>query len=132
MVGAVRCINTWRPCLCAVGNAANQECGRWLNNRAENSHQPFRRQEGALKARQSKSKPIFDDLEARLHAQLTQVSGKSPLAGAIRYALTRMKKLRPWLNHGFLELDNNTAEQSIRPIAMGQKNYLFMGSEGGG
>ena len=44
---------------------------------------------------------------------------------AIRYALTRMKKLRPWLDHGFLELD---AERSMRPIALGRKNYLFMGS----
>ena len=43
-----------------------------------------------------------------------------------------MKKLRPWLDHGFLELDNNTAERSMRPIALGRKNYLFMGSEGGG
>ncbi len=83
-------------------------------------------------ARQRKSKPIFDDLETWLHAQLTRISGKSPLAGAIRYALTRMKKLRPWLKHGFLELDNNTAERSMRPIALGRKNYLFMGSEGGG
>ena len=47
-------------------------------------------------------------------------------------ALTRMKKLRPWLDHGFLELDDNTAERSMRPIALGRKNYLFMGSEGGG
>jgi hypothetical protein len=67
-----------------------------------------------------------------LHAQLTRISGKSPLAEAIRYALVRMKKLRPWLDHGFLELDNNTAERSMRPIALGRKNYLFMGSEGGG
>ncbi len=85
-----------------------------------------------VKARQSRSKAIFDDLDAWLHAQLTRISGKSPLAGAIRYALTRMKKLRPWLDHGFLELDNNTAERSMRPIALGRKNYLFMGSEGGG
>ena len=49
-----------------------------------------------VKARQRQSKPIFDDLETWLHAQLTRISGKSPLAGAIRYALTRMKKLRPW------------------------------------
>lgn len=82
--------------------------------------------------RQRKSKPVFDDLEAWLHAQLTRISGKSPLAGAIRYALTQMKKLRPWLDHGFLELDNNTAERSMRPIALGRKNYLFMGSDGGG
>ena len=85
-----------------------------------------------VKARQSRSKPIFDDLETWLHVQLPKISGKSPLAGAIRYALTRMKKLRPWLDHGFLELDNNAAERSMRPIALGRKNYLFMGSEGGG
>jgi transposase len=66
--------------------------------------------------RQSRSKAIFDDLETRLHAQLTKISGKSPLAGAIRYSLTRMKKLRPWLDNGFLELDNSTAERSMRPI----------------
>jgi transposase len=85
-----------------------------------------------LKARQSRSKPVFEDLETWLHAQLPRISGKSPLAGSIRYALTRMKKLRPYLNHGFLELDNNAAERSMRPIALGRKNYLFMGSERGG
>ena len=71
-------------------------------------------------------------LEAWLHAQLPKISGKTPLAGAIRYALTRIKRLRPYLDHGILELDNNTAERSMRPIALGRKNYLFMGSEGGG
>ncbi len=85
-----------------------------------------------VKIRQSKSKPVFDDLEAWLHAQLPNISGKTPLAVAIRYALTRMKKVRPWLDHGFLELDNNAAERSMRPIALGRKNYLFMGSERGG
>jgi hypothetical protein len=43
-----------------------------------------------------------------------------------------MKKRRPRLDRGVLELDNKTAERSIRPIALGRKNYLFMGSEGGG
>ena len=36
------------------------------------------------------------------------------------------------LDHGILELDNNTAERSMRGIAIGRKNWLFMGSEGGG
>jgi hypothetical protein len=84
------------------------------------------------KIRQDKAKPIFDDLEVWLHAQLPKISGKSPLAGAIRYGLTRMKRLRPYLDHGILELDNNTAERSMRGIAIGRKNWLFMGSEGGG
>ena len=43
-----------------------------------------------------------------------------------------MKRLRPWLDHGFLELDNNAAERAIRPLALGRKNYLFLGSERGG
>ena len=82
--------------------------------------------------RQQSAKPIFDDLEAWLRAQLPKISGKTPLAGAIRYALTRMKRLRPYLEHGILELDNNTAERAIRAIAIGRKNWLFAGSEGGG
>ncbi len=85
-----------------------------------------------VKIRQSKAKPVFDDLEAWLHAQLHKISAKSPLAGAIGYALSRMKRLRAYLEHGFLELDNNTVERSMRPIALGRKNYLFMGSERGG
>ena len=64
--------------------------------------------------------------------QLTTISGKSPLAAAIRYALTRMERLRPYLDHGILELDNNAAERGMRAIALGRKNYLFVGSEAGG
>ncbi len=54
------------------------------------------------------------------------------MARAIRYALTRMPKTRPYLDNGFLELDNNTCERAVKPVALGRKNYLFMGSEGGG
>ena len=38
----------------------------------------------------------------------------------------------PYLDHGFLEIDNNSAERAMKPIALGRKNYLFVGSEGGG
>ncbi|WP_298967178.1 transposase [uncultured Roseibium sp.] len=63
---------------------------------------------------------------------MLRISGKSELAKAIRYALSRMKKMRDYLENGFLELDNNCAERSIRCVALGRKNYLFIGSEGGG
>jgi len=63
---------------------------------------------------------------------LPNISGKSHLAGAIRYALTRMKRLRPYLDHGILEIDNNTAERAMRSIAIGRKNYLLVGSQNGG
>ena len=82
--------------------------------------------------RQARAKPIFDDLEAWLHAQLPKISGKSPLAQAIRYALGRMPKARPYLENGHLELDNNTAERAVKPVAIGRKNWMFAGSEGGG
>ena len=45
--------------------------------------------------RQENAKPIFDDLEEWLRDQLPKISGKSPLAKAIRYALGRMPKTRP-------------------------------------
>jgi transposase len=85
-----------------------------------------------VRLRQTRAKPIFDDLELWLGAQLPKISGKSELAKAIRYALTRMKRLRPYLDHGFLEIDNNSAERAMKPIALGRKNFLFVGSEGGG
>ena len=82
--------------------------------------------------RQEYAKPIFDDLEVWLKDQQGQISGKTPLGKAIRYALARMPKARPYLDHGFLELDNNTAERAVRPVTLGRKNYLFMGSVAGG
>jgi len=82
--------------------------------------------------RQEHAAPLIDDLEAWLHSQLTQISGKSTLAGAIRYGLTRLKRLRPYLDDGQLSIDNNAAERGMRSIALGRKNYLFMGSDNGG
>jgi transposase len=63
---------------------------------------------------------------------LPKISGKPELAKAIRYALARVRKLRPYLDHGCLEADNNAAERAMKPIALGRKNFLFVGSEGGG
>ena len=82
--------------------------------------------------RQANAKPIFDDLEEWLHAQLPKISGKSPLAKAIRYALNRLPKTRPYLDNGFLELDNNTVERAMKPVAIGRKNWMFAGSQRGG
>ncbi|HCP80468.1 MAG TPA: IS66 family transposase, partial [Octadecabacter sp.] len=72
-----------------------------------------------VEIRQAQAKPLFDGLETWLHAQLPCISGKSPLVGAIRYALTRIARLRPYLDHGILEIDNNTAERAMRSVANG-------------
>lgn len=82
--------------------------------------------------RQEKARPIFNELGLWLQAQLPKISGKTKLAEAIRYALKRMAKARGYLDDGRLELDNNICERSIRPVTLGRKNYLFMGSVGGG
>jgi len=80
----------------------------------------------------SKAKPVFDDLEVWLHTQLPKISSKSPLTKAIRYALARIPKTRPYLDNGFLELDNNICERAMKPVAIGRKNWMFAGSERGG
>jgi hypothetical protein len=43
-----------------------------------------------------------------------------------------MKRLRPYLGDGRLALDNNPAERAMRGVALGRKNYMFVGSEAGG
>src|SRR3954466_1940107 len=81
--------------------------------------------------RQERSKPLVDALHAWLTVQLARVSGKSGLAEAIRYALRHWQGLVLFLEDGRLELDTNTVERAIRPIALGRKNSLFAGSDGG-
>ncbi len=85
-----------------------------------------------VRLRQAEAAPVLDDLEAWLRVQLGRISGKTPLAAAIRYALTRIPRLRPYLDDGRLELDNNAAERGMRGVAVSRKNWLFAGSEGGG
>ena len=88
--------------------------------------------EERIRLRQGDARPVLDELEAWLTAQLPALSAKTPLAGAIRHALTRLPKLRPYLEHGVLEADNNCAERAMRTIALGRRNYLFVGSQAGG
>src|SRR5438067_4722718 len=81
--------------------------------------------------RQQKSRQIVDALQPWLRAKLGLISQKSKLAEAIRYTLSRWEGLTRFIDDGRLELDNNTVERSIRPIALNRKNALFAGSDGG-
>ena len=61
-------LRSYRAAMNVIGNAADQECGHWLNNRAENSHQPFRRREGAMaKFRDVKTLQKFAAAHASIH-----------------------------------------------------------------
>ena len=61
-------LRSYRSAMKVIGNAAGQVCGRWLNNRAENSHQPFRRRKGAMaKFRDIKTLQKFAPAHASFH-----------------------------------------------------------------
>jgi hypothetical protein len=83
-------------------------------------------------ARQAKSRPIIDALQPWLREKLALVSQKSKLAEAIRYALVRWDGLTRFIDDGRIEIDSNTVERLIKPIALNRKNALFAGSDGGG
>ena len=81
--------------------------------------------------RQNKSKPLVLALKAWLEQQLARVSGKSPIAEAIRYGLHHWDGLARFLDDGRIELDTNIVERGIRPIVLNRKNALFAGHDQG-
>ena len=83
-------------------------------------------------ARQEHALPLLEQLKTFLETSLRQVSGKSALAKAIRYALSRWKQLSRYITNGRLEMSNNAAERAMKPPVLGRKNYLFCGSDAGG
>lgn len=82
--------------------------------------------------RQADSRPLIAAMKPWLEKELGRISGRGGLAEAIRYALTRWPALSRFLDDGRIDLDNNPVERAIRPVALGRKNHLFAGSDGGG
>jgi transposase len=82
--------------------------------------------------RQARSAPLVEALRPWLETQLDQVSQGSALANAIRYGLRHWEGLCRYLEDGRLEMDTNTVEREIRPVAKTRRAALFAGSEGGG
>ena len=66
-----------------------------------------------------------------LEAEQPKVLPKSPIGQAIAYALRHGQALRRYLDDGFVDIDNNLAELTLRHIAIGRKNWLFAGSAKG-
>jgi transposase len=81
--------------------------------------------------RASTAAPLMAALKRRLLELLEQVSAKSPMAKAIRYTLRHWDGLTLFLADGRIEVDNNSIERSMRPIAQGRRSFLFAGSERG-
>ena len=82
-------------------------------------------------SRQQQSRPMVDAFKPWLEEQLRRIPGRGSLAEAIRYMLSRWHSLILFLDDGRVELDTNAIERAIRPIALGRKNALFAGSDGG-
>ena len=82
--------------------------------------------------REKKSAPVMAALKDRLVAIRQQIAPGGALAKACDYALGQWSRLEEFLNDGRIEIDNNWCEGAIRPLALGRKNWLHIGSEAAG
>jgi transposase len=82
--------------------------------------------------RRALSRPLVETMHTWLTETLGRISGRSALAQAIRYALNHWTGLVLFLDDGRLEMDTNTVERAMRPVALGRKNALFAGADSGG
>jgi len=81
-----------------------------------------------LRIRQARSRPLADAFHQWMGLQRRQITDGSATARALDYSLKRWSALTRFLDDGQLPIDNNWAENQIRPIAIGRKNWLFAGS----
>ena len=85
-----------------------------------------------LAARRRQARPRLDAFRVWLDAQLAKLPPKGGLAKAFRYILSNWAALIRYAGDGRLEIDNNRAENTLRGVALGRKNWLFAGSDNGG
>lgn len=82
--------------------------------------------------RQQHAKPIAEALHAWLSEQRPKLAKADVTAKAIDYSLSNWRGLRRYLDDGDVPIDNNAAENAVRPLAVGRKNWLFVGSQQAG
>lgn len=87
--------------------------------------------EARLAGRQERSAPLVADMHAWLIHNRTRVATKSPLGEALAYIAKYWDGLKLFLTDGRIEIDNNSLERTIRPIALNRKNALFAGHDTG-
>ncbi len=78
-----------------------------------------------LSARQQRSQPVLDQLKAWLDKAQPQVAGQTSLGKAVNYLANNWSRLERYIEGGNLPIDNNRAENAIRPFVIGRKNWLF-------
>jgi transposase len=85
-----------------------------------------------VELRQQHSLPLLGEFRQWLQVTEQSVLPKSPIGQALQYVLPRWDGLVRYCENGALSIDNNLSERMVRPVAIGRKNYLFMGSDNGG
>ena len=78
--------------------------------------------------RHETARPLLDDIRSKIEAAQSAALPSSALSKACQYALALWKKLTRFLEYPELELSTNLAENSMRPVALGRKNWLHIGS----
>jgi transposase len=82
--------------------------------------------------RQQRSRPIVEALHGWLTEQRQKLANADVTAKAIDYSLSNWRALTRYLDDADVPIDNNAAENSVRPLAVGRKNWLFVGSQQAG
>lgn len=88
--------------------------------------------ERIVEIRRASALPVIDALQKYLTERRQEVLPKSPLGEAIDYAFGQWQWLKTYIDHGLVEIDNNSCERAMRKVAVGRRNWLFAGSEDGG
>jgi transposase len=88
--------------------------------------------EDRCRIRQERAKPVVEQLHQWLVEQRSKLARADVTAKAIDYSLKRWRALRRYLDDGHVPICNNAVENSIRPLALGRRNWLFVGSQGAG
>jgi transposase len=96
-----------------------------LERQAENENMT---KEQIEELRKTKSYPLMQAFEKWLHTSYSQVTPKSPIGQAIAYTFNIYPRLVRYVIDGRYKIDNNGAENGVRPLALGRKNYLFCGN----
>ena len=82
--------------------------------------------------RLDKSKPLLEQIKSQIQRARSDALPKSVLAKACNYTLTLWRRLTRFLQYPELEISNNWAENAMRPVALGRKNWIHIGSEEAG
>ncbi len=96
------------------------------------TEQRRQREEQRRQRRQQQAEPILVELKNWLAEQRPKVLPKSPLGQAVGYALNNWAALKRYLEQGYLAIDNNLSERTLRAIALGRNNWGVLGSETSG